>query len=97
MGCTPTLNLVQRIGQPSEMEEERGQDSNHSAENLHVPTQTDVSNTGRKAKINWPTVASKTVWEAFNKDVDKTLDATLARGIDKKIRAMTTIIYEMGA
>ncbi|CAC5387513.1 unnamed protein product [Mytilus coruscus] len=50
----------------------------------------------RKEKIKWPTSADKAIWKAFNEDLENILEATLAGNVDRKMRAMTSIIYSVG-
>ncbi|CAC5421778.1 unnamed protein product [Mytilus coruscus] len=50
----------------------------------------------RKEKIKWPTSADKGLWKAFDEDIENFLEATLAGNIDRKMRAMTSIIYSLG-
>ncbi|XP_062568263.1 uncharacterized protein LOC134230448 [Saccostrea cucullata] len=50
----------------------------------------------RKKKVKWPNSNNKSDWEQFDKDVDAILNTTLAGSIDRKIEAMTSIIYSVG-
>ncbi|XP_052093724.1 uncharacterized protein LOC127729844 [Mytilus californianus] len=50
----------------------------------------------RKEKIKWPTSADKAIWKAFDEDLENILEATLAGNVDRKMRAMTSIIYSVG-
>jgi hypothetical protein len=47
-------------------------------------------------RVKWPTSASRKVWQAFDEEVNKVLEATVAGSVDKKMKAMTTIIFSMG-
>jgi hypothetical protein len=47
-------------------------------------------------RVKWPTSASRKEWQAFDEEVDKVLEATVAGSVDKKMKAMTTIIFSMG-
>lgn len=49
----------------------------------------------RKQKIRWPPNNNKAYWEKFDFDVYSILNTSLARGIDKKVGAMTTIRYNV--
>ena len=46
--------------------------------------------------MEWPKTGDKKAWQAFEEDVDSTLEAALGGGVDRKIEAMTSIIYSMG-
>jgi len=99
MGCAPILNLIQHAGQPCD----------HS---LHAPDEDEVSSRDdalqqedgtrrgdsetRLRKIKWPTRTNKTAWGQFDDDVDVILNTTLAGGMDRKMDAMTTIMYIVG-
>ena len=50
----------------------------------------------RRKKIKWPNSNAKSEWEQFDIDADAVLNTTLAGSVDRKIEAMTTIIYNMG-
>ncbi|XP_062585204.1 uncharacterized protein LOC134246875 [Saccostrea cucullata] len=50
----------------------------------------------RKRKVKWPNSNNKSDWEQFDQDVDAILNTTLAGSIDRKIEAMTSIIYSVG-
>ena len=52
---------------------------------------------GRRNKIKWPTSNNKSAWQQYEEDVEAVLEATLAGSVDKKMKAMTTIMYSMGA
>ncbi|CAG2233830.1 unnamed protein product [Mytilus edulis] len=47
-------------------------------------------------RIKWPTAASKKEWIQFDEDASKVLQSALAGDVDRKIKAMSTIIYAMG-
>jgi hypothetical protein len=50
----------------------------------------------RKVEIQWPPSSKKAIWQQFDQDVDIISNASLAREIDEKKEAMTTIIYNVG-
>lgn len=50
----------------------------------------------RRERIKWPRAVEKTAWQIFDEEVDSTLETTLAGGVDRKMKAMTTIVYNMG-
>ena len=87
-------------------------EENHSAQNLQASenekensrtdeTRTQTASTGNtesdvKQRVKWPNAAEKKTWQLFEDEVDKVLEATLAGDVDRKVRAMSTIIYSMG-
>ncbi|XP_076079229.1 uncharacterized protein LOC143049501 [Mytilus galloprovincialis] len=60
------------------------------------PTTRREENEPRKEKIKWPTNADKAAWKALDEDLENILEATLAGSVDRKITAMTSIIYSVG-
>ncbi|XP_076113419.1 uncharacterized protein LOC143081070 [Mytilus galloprovincialis] len=60
------------------------------------PTTRREENEPRKEKIKWPTNADKAAWKALDEDLENILEATLAGSVDRKITAMTSIIYSIG-
>lgn len=51
----------------------------------------------RKERVNWPTATAKKEWEMFDRDVDQVLEAATAGHVGKKLKAMSSIIWSMGA
>lgn len=47
-------------------------------------------------RIKWPTAACKKEWIKFDEDAPKVLHSALTGDLDKKIKAMSNIIYVMG-
>ncbi|CAC5424098.1 unnamed protein product [Mytilus coruscus] len=64
--------------------------------NLTEPTVRREMLEPRKEKIKWPTSADKVIWKAFGEELENILKATLAGNVDRKLRAMTSIIYSVG-
>lgn len=56
----------------------------------------DTKSGERKQKIRWPPNNNKADWDQFDFDVDSILNTSLAGGIDKKVEAMATIMYNVG-
>nr|XP_034324819.1 uncharacterized protein LOC117689102 [Crassostrea gigas] len=56
----------------------------------------DTESGERKQKIRWPPNNNKADWEQFNFDLDSILNTSLAGGIDRKVEAMATIMYNVG-
>ena len=48
-----------------------------------------------KVQIKWPQACKTTVWEQFDKDVDKVLEASMKGDVDQRLQAMTTIIISL--
>lgn len=51
----------------------------------------------RKKLVMWPTTAARKEWEQFDREVDQVLESVLAGDIGRKMKAMSTIIWNMGA
>ena len=60
------------------------------------PVAETTSDSERKERINWPSSTMKSVWQSFEEEVDKVLEATLAGNVEKKLEGMANIIYTMG-
>ncbi|XP_076075792.1 uncharacterized protein LOC143046522 [Mytilus galloprovincialis] len=60
------------------------------------PTTQREENEPCKENIKWPTNADKAAWKALDEDLENILEATLAGRVDRKITAMTSIIYSVG-
>jgi hypothetical protein len=110
MGCSPILNLMQSSGSPGETEERLDSEEHHSVQHLHASENEEESstvaetrsqaesqgNTEAKQRVKWPNAAEKVKWQLFDEEVDKVLEVTLAGELYRKVKAMSTIIYNMG-
>lgn len=54
-------------------------------------------NKERKRPVYWPTAAARKEWESSDREVDQVLEAVLAGDIGRKVEALSTIIWTMGA
>ncbi len=45
----------------------------------------------------WPSAAARKDWETFDREIDQVLESVLAGDIGRKMEAMSTIIWNMGA
>lgn len=50
----------------------------------------------RRKTVMWPTAAARKEWEQFDREVDQVLESVLAGGIGRKMKSMSTIIWNMG-
>lgn len=50
----------------------------------------------RKESIKWTTSEGKTMWKAFDEDLENILESTLAGNLYRKIRPMTPTTYSVG-
>ncbi|KAJ8006925.1 hypothetical protein DPEC_G00112270 [Dallia pectoralis] len=50
----------------------------------------------RKKLVLWPTAAARKDWESFDGEMDQVVESVLAGDIGRKIKAMSTIIWNMG-
>ena len=62
-------------------------------QNIKNTQNTDIES--RRKKINLLNSNAKGEWEQFDIDVDAVLNTNLAGSVDRKIEAMTAIIYNM--
>ena len=51
----------------------------------------------RLKQIKWPKANEKNVWQQFDDDIDKILDSALSGEVDRKIKAMGSIMYSVAA
>ena len=49
-----------------------------------------------RERIKWPNSSKKNIWSRFEEELDKVLESTLAGNVDRKLSAMSIIIYSMG-
>lgn len=47
--------------------------------------------------MNWPAAVARKEWERFDHDVDEVLETALAGDVGKKLKAMASIIWSIGA
>lgn len=47
--------------------------------------------------VLWPTAAARKDWESFDREIDQVLESVLTGDIGRKMKAMSTIIWNMGA
>lgn len=72
-----------------------GSDSETASTPEEAPATTGEA-ANRRERVEWPKASEKKAWQAFDDDVNSTLESVLAGGVDRKVEAMTTIIYSMG-
>lgn len=51
----------------------------------------------RNKPVRWPSAAARKEWESFDREVDQILESVLIGDIGRKMKAMSTIIWSMGA
>ena len=95
---------MQRTEEPGETQENLEQDSNHSIEDLsasssgiHMQTQTTPRNIAQPAKerLQWPKMNENREWANFEEDMDIILDTALAGTAEKKVDAISAIVYNL--
>ena len=52
-------------------------------------------NVSKRQKVSWPKMNDRK-WDTFDQDLDTILQSTLQGTVDRKIKAMTTIVYSLG-
>lgn len=77
------------------MEEEPGQESIHSAQNLQIPEVQAQHTSQHWQQVKWPLANRAKAWCQFDKDVDSILEATMKGGADRKIHTMETMIISI--
>lgn len=79
-----------------ETQEEPGQESPHSVQNLRAPeAQASPTSQQQHPRVKWPPASRKNEWCQFDEDVDSTLEATTKGGADRRLKTMTTIIVSL--
>lgn len=78
-----------------ETQEEPSQEAPHSAQSLHVTEPVPPGLPLEKKRIKWPQACKTTVWEQFDEDVDRVLEASAKGEVERKLQAMTTIIISL--
>ena len=75
----------------------RHQSEREVIQDTRRPSQNTRAGDVRKERVNWPTAAARKEWEMFDRDVDQVLEAASAGDVGKKLKAMSSIIWSMGA
>ena len=78
-----------------ETQEEPGREEPHRAQSLHVALRVPPTSPLAKVRIKWPQACKTTIWEQFDEDVDKVLEASAKGDVDRRLQAMTTIITSL--
>ena len=88
---------VQHLQEPDsgEVENEGAGNISEVEVRRHVESEEENSTESRE-RVKWPGSRDITTWRKFEDDVEAVLESILAGPIDRKIEAMTTIIYAMG-
>lgn len=47
--------------------------------------------------MNWPAAALRREWETFYHDVDQVLESAISGDVGKKLKAMPSVIWSIGA
>ena len=98
MGCAPVASLVQRMEPNADKTSERPDpEANHSVRTLNAQDSAPTAPPERpvRNRIKWPPMNSSK-WEAFESDVDQTLQQVLGGSISKRLETMATIIHVIG-
>ena len=104
MRCPPIVNLEQRARQLGETSEGPHPEAHHSVRPIPVPRdheaareqqRANIEQEKRKERINWPTQREKNRWIRLDEHLDNLLDTTLRGDVDRKMRTMSSVIYEV--
>ena len=103
MKCPPIVNLEQRASELGETEEGPHREENHSVRNLQATGEQEVGirqrekltsdKEGTKERIKWPPRKESKLWSTLDDQLQSILDATLIGHVDRKIRIMTSVVY----
>ena len=58
--------------------------------------QQDTATRPRKPRIKWHNLSDKTLWKQLDEDLNNILEASLQGPVDRKLTALTTLIYSVG-
>lgn len=75
-----------------ETEEEPGQESPHSAQNLDAQEAQAPGVPQHQRRVKWPPASKGGEWQKFDDDLDGILEATMQGGADRKLQTMATMI-----
>ena len=97
MKCLVQGSEAQRTGlDPGETREEPGRETPHRAQNLHVTNSSTTSKVVQIPRIRWPPANQRKVWQQFDEDTARIIDATARGDVDRRLQTMTTIIVTFG-
>ena len=104
--------MTQRTDMSSgETQEDHSQEANHRAEDLSGSTTSSIQKrrsedgtnpqaqeifSQRRPAVLWPQANNKEAWRSFDEDLGMILEATLSGDVARKLRVMTTIVYNLG-
>ena len=88
-----THHIVQSLHVPEEGEESSGETETRITNEASV-TMNEVEEF--RERVKWPKTIERKHWQVFDEEVDSVLEATLPGIINKKMKAMTTIMYSVG-
>lgn len=78
-----------------ETQEEPGQESPHSAQNLHVQEAQAPGVPQHQRRVKWPPASKASEWQKFDDDLEGILEATMKGGADRKLQTMATMIISI--
>ncbi|KAJ8333522.1 hypothetical protein SKAU_G00415300 [Synaphobranchus kaupii] len=95
MKCLEGEGASQHTGiLPGETQEETGPEAPHRARSIQV-AQPVPQRPPEKVRVQWPQACKMTVWQQFDEDTDKVLEATAKGDVDRRLQTMTTIIVSL--
>lgn len=93
MKCLVQEMVAQRTGsKPSETQEEPGPEVRHRVLNLQVPSSPIISRVSQQLQIKWPPAKQHKLWQQFDEDTARIINATTKGGIEGRIQNLTSII-----
>nr|AAN12398.1 polyprotein [Tetraodon nigroviridis] len=75
-----------------ETQEERGQESPHSAQNLRAQVAQAPDNPQHHRRVKWPPASKVSEWQQLDEDLEGILESTAKGGVDRKLQTMTTLV-----
>lgn len=78
-----------------ETQEEPGQESPHSAQNLHAPEVQAPGTPQHQRRVKWPPASKASELQKLDDDLEGILEATTKGGADRKLQVMSTMIISI--
>ncbi|XP_053170226.1 uncharacterized protein LOC128354001 [Scomber japonicus] len=78
-----------------ETQEDRGQESPHSAQDLHAREALDPDTPQHQKRVKWPPASKASEWQKLDDDLEGILKATMKGGADRKLQIMATMVISI--
>ena len=95
MGC---LKLLEQRSQSQTVrkadEEDQGQDTHHSAQDLPAAQRQAPGNIDSRPRIKWPKMCDEAAWKALDEDLTAVLEGGLRGNIESRLNSFGALAYE---